>query len=340
MLHYFFDIPMRLLFFCAILFPFIMSLIVGPPFIAVLRRLKAGQPIREKTACAHAPDHSSKKGTPTMGGLMIIGLIILSTLLFGDLSSPSIHACLLVLVMTAGLGFLDDFAKIKQKGTDGVNGWVKILIQTLAAGIAAYYIYTVKANASEIVIPFIGWQDIGWWFIPLSMLVIIAGSNAVNLTDGLDGLASGSVAIAAGLLTIVAESSDMNILLASITFACLGFLWFNAFPAKVFMGDTGSLSLGGALSTVAVCTGNHLIFIFIGGLFVVEASSVIIQRMGFKLTRKITGTGRRIFLMAPIHHHFEKLGWSETQVCIRFWIISLLFGLTGALAWYVAVIQY
>ncbi len=336
----FFEIPTRLLVFCAIRFPFVSSLILGPYLIAFLRRLKAGQPIRQQSGRANAPDHQKKVGTPTMGGIMIIGLVVLSMLLFGDLSSPSIHACLLVLIMTAGLGFLDDFAKIRQKGTDGVNGWIKILIQTLAAIAASYYLYECSPDVSNILIPFWGWWDIGIWFIPLSVAVIIATSNAVNITDGLDGLASGSVAIVAALFTIVTCSTELNILLASIAFACLGFLWFNAYPAKVFMGDTGSLALGGVLGTIAVCSGNHLTLMLLGGIFVIEALSVIVQRMGYKLTRRLYGKPRRLLLMAPIHHHFEKKGWSEPQVCIRFWIITLMLALFGTMGWYIATVQY
>ncbi len=340
MIQYFFDIPARLLFFCVILLPFLASLLMGPSLIAVLRRMKAGQPIRQKSATALAPDHEGKKGTPTMGGIMIISLMLLTMLIFGDLSSPALQCCLFILISTAGLGFLDDFAKIRQKGTDGVSGWVKIIIQTAAATAVSFYFYHKSPDAGQILIPFWDMVDIGIWFIPLSILVIVASSNAVNLTDGIDGLASGTIAIVAGLFTVIITQPELNLFLACMCFACLGFLWFNAHPAKIFMGDTGSLALGGALGTVAICSGNHLSFIIVGGIFVLEAASVILQRLYFKYTRIKTGEGVRLFRMAPIHHHFEKCGWSETQVCIRFWTISLLLGLISGLGWYLAVINY
>ncbi len=339
MIAQFFDIPTRILVFCAILLPFLGSLFVGPYLIAFLKE-KAKQPIREQNERANAPDHAKKKNTPTMGGIMIIGLVTLTTLLFGDLSDPATHSCLFVLLMTAGLGFLDDYAKITQSGTDGVSGIVKIVIQSVTAiGVSVYLFYQVEGITS-ILIPFWGWWDVGFWFIPLSILAIVGTSNAVNLTDGLDGLASGCVAIVAALLTIVTDSPELNIMLTSITFACLGFLWFNASPAQIFMGDTGSLALGGVLGTLAVCTGNHFTFVIMGGIFVIEACSVMLQRGWFKLSRKLYGKPRRLLLMAPIHHHFEKKGWSEPQVAIRFWIISLLFALIGTLGWYSATIQY
>jgi phospho-N-acetylmuramoyl-pentapeptide-transferase len=236
------------------------------------------------------------------------------------------------MTVTAVLGFLDDWAKITKKSTDGVSGWFKIALQTVAALACSGYLYYLDPSIARILVPFVGLVDLGYFFIPFAMVVIIGASNAVNLTDGLDGLASGSMVVAAiaflSLCLSFGEVALANYLLCIVS-ACLGFLWFNAHPAKVFMGDTGSLSLGGALGTVAVCTHTELLLVIIGGIFVAEACSVMIQVGWFKITRKVYGEGRRFFRMAPIHHHFEKCGWSETQVCVRFWIISFFLAILG-----------
>ncbi len=343
----------------AIFLPLILSWCIGPKLIAVLRAMKAGQPIRKTTKTCVAPAHESKVGTPTMGGIMIIGLILLTNLLFNDLLDPRLQCCLLVMLVTAGLGFLDDYAKITAQSTDGVSGWVKIALQAVAAIGGAFYLYTVCPGVTNILVPFYGMVDIGIWFIPLALLVIIGASNAVNLTDGLDGLASGSMVIAclgfiaclglmfayslmllpfteleSGLSTCIPSWGGIFMLLLTIVSACLGFLWFNCHPAGVFMGDTGSLSLGGTLGAIAVCTHTELLLVIIGGVFVAEAVSVMIQVMGFKLTRKLCGEGRRIFRMAPLHHHFEKGGWKETQVCVRFWIVAFMLALLGVVSIY------
>ncbi len=329
----------------AISLPLVLSWCIGPRLIAVLRAMKAGQPIRKTTKTCVAPAHESKVGTPTMGGIMIIGLVLLCNLLFNDLLDPRLQCCLLVMFVTAGLGFMDDYAKITAQSSDGVSGWVKIALQAVAAIGGAFYLYQVCPGVTNILVPFYGMVDIGIWFIPLALLVIIGSSNAVNLTDGLDGLASGTMVIACvaflaclpevGALAAfpsVEEFAAVKILLWTIVSACVGFLWFNCHPAKVFMGDTGSLSLGGTLGAIAVCTHTELLLVIIGGVFVAEAISVMVQVMGFKLTRKLCGEGRRIFRMAPLHHHFEKGGWKETQVCVRFWIIASLLGVLGAAA--------
>ncbi|MBQ9835153.1 MAG: phospho-N-acetylmuramoyl-pentapeptide-transferase [Akkermansia sp.] len=317
----------------ALLIPFVGSLLIGPKLIAVLRAMKAGQPIREARKGVLAPEHQSKVGTPTMGGIMLIGLVLLTTLLVADLSNVYVQCCLIVTSITAFLGFLDDYAKITKKSTDGVSGWFKIGLQFVAALGCSVYLYLACPQVTYMMVPFYGVLDIGVFFIPLALLVIIGTSNAVNLTDGLDGLASGCMIIAAlfycFLISVVSFMNPCGYLipfLLTIISACVGFLWFNCNPARVFMGDTGSLALGGALGTVAVCSGTELLLVIVGGVFVVEALSVMIQVFWFKYTRIKYGEGRRIFRMAPIHHHFEKGGLSETQVCVRFWIVAAILG--------------
>lgn len=325
------NVYMQLLFnlLLPVLLPFVLSMLIGPKLIAVLRAMKAGQPIREARKGVLAPEHQGKVGTPTMGGLMIIGLILLSILLFADLTDARIHCILLVTCVTAFLGFTDDYAKITKKSTDGVSGWFKIGLQFVAALSCGCYLYYCVPAVSQLYIPFCGMVDIGFFFIPLALLVIIGSSNAVNLTDGLDGLASGCMIIVSLIYIMTLQNTTINPVLWAVISACAGFLWFNCNPAKVFMGDTGSLALGGLLGTIAVCTGTPFLLVIIGGVFVAEACSVMIQVFWFKYTRKKYGEGRRFFLMAPIHHHFEKKGWTETQVCVRFWLITLLLGLFG-----------
>ena len=332
MINFICEIPVGLQLLLALLVPFIGSMLIGPRLIAILRAMKAGQPIREASKGVLAPEHSAKVGTPTMGGLMIIGLIMLTSILFLDMGDPKLQCCLLVMGVTAILGFLDDWAKITRKSTDGVSGWFKIALQAVAALACAGYLYYLDPTIARVLVPFFGTIDLGYVFIPFAMLVIIGSSNAVNLTDGLDGLASGCMVVASmafiSLCLTFQEVALANYLLC-IAAACLGFLWFNAYPAKVFMGDTGSLSLGGALGTVAVCTHTELLLVIIGGVFVAEACSVMMQVGWFKISRKLYGEGRRFFRMAPIHHHFEKCGWSETQVCVRFWIIAFFLAVLG-----------
>ena len=332
MINFICEIPVGLQLLLALLVPFIGSMLIGPRLIAILRAMKAGQPIREASKGVLAPEHSAKVGTPTMGGLMIIGLIMLTSILFLDMGDPKLQCCLLVMAVTAILGFLDDWAKITKKSTDGVSGWFKIALQAVASLGCAGYLWYLDPSIARVLIPFYGMVDLGMFFIPFAMLVIIGASNAVNLTDGLDGLASGCMVVSClaflSLCLTFGEVALANYLLC-IAAACLGFLWFNAYPAKVFMGDTGSLSLGGALGTVAVCTHTELLLVVIGGVFVAEATSVMIQVGWFKVSRKLYGEGRRFFRMAPIHHHFEKCGWSETQVCVRFWIIAFFLAVLG-----------
>lgn len=321
-----------LVFHLALILPFIICLCVGPRLIAILRAMKAGQPIREARKGVLAPEHSAKVGTPTMGGVMLIGSVLLVNFLFNDLMDPRLQCCLLVTTLTALLGFMDDYAKITKHSTDGVSGWFKIAIQAVAAVACAFYLYKMVPGITEIMVPYYGMLDLGLFFIPFALLVIIGSSNAVNLTDGLDGLAGSCMVIAAiafAVIAVAAEAFPCSLFLVSIASACIGFLWFNAHPAKVFMGDTGSLALGGALGTVAICTHSALILVVIGGVFVAEAVSVMIQVMWFKLSRKLYGEGRRFFRMAPIHHHFEKGGVPETQVVARFIIVTFFLALTG-----------
>ena len=334
-----------LLLLIVLMLPFVLSLCLGPRLIRILRALKAGQPIRQARQCVNAPDHAAKVGTPTMGGLLIIGSILLTVLLTGTLSNPLVQSCLVVTVVTAALGFLDDYAKITKHSSDGVSGLCKIAIQALAALGCALYLYIVCPGITEVAVPFYGVLDIGWLFIPFALLVIIGSSNAVNLTDGLDGLAAGCVAIACVfflmLLALLTEwrmcaslyhgCDQLSVFLVATLSACIGFLWFNAHPAKVFMGDTGSLALGALLGSIAVCSGSALFLVVLGGVFVAEACSVMIQVGWFKFTRKRYGEGRRFFRMAPIHHHFEKGGVPETQVVIRFWIVTAILGCAALL---------
>ena len=332
MINFIYQLPVGAQLLLALLVPFVGSMLIGPRLIAILRAMKAGQPIREASKGVLAPEHSAKVGTPTMGGLMIIGLIMLTSILFLDMGNPKLQCCLLVMAVTAILGFLDDWAKITKKSTDGVSGWFKIALQAVASLGCAGYLWYLDPTIARVLIPFYGIVDLGMFFIPFAMLVIIGASNAVNLTDGLDGLASGCMVVSClaflSICLTFREVALANYLLC-IAAACLGFLWFNAYPAKVFMGDTGSLSLGGALGTVAVCTHTELLLVIIGGVFVAEATSVMIQVGWFKVSRKLYGEGRRFFRMAPIHHHFEKCGWSETQVCVRFWIIAFFLAVLG-----------
>lgn len=332
MINFIYQLPVGAQLLLALLVPFVGSMLIGPRLIAILRAMKAGQPIREASKGVLAPEHSAKVGTPTMGGLMIIGLIMLTSILFLDMGNPKLQCCLLVMGVTGILGFLDDWAKITKKSTDGVSGWFKIALQAVASLGCAGYLWYLDPTIARVLIPFYGMVDLGMFFIPFAMLVIIGASNAVNLTDGLDGLASGCMVVSClaflSICLTFREVALANYLLC-IAAACLGFLWFNAYPAKVFMGDTGSLSLGGALGTVAVCTHTELLLVIIGGVFVAEATSVMIQVGWFKVSRKLYGEGRRFFRMAPIHHHFEKCGWSETQVCVRFWIIAFFLAVLG-----------
>jgi phospho-N-acetylmuramoyl-pentapeptide-transferase len=316
----------------------LIGLLLGPWFISWLRQRQGkGQPIR-----ADGPQsHLAKRGTPTMGGLLILISMTVSVLLWMELTNPYVWACLLVTVGFGVIGFLDDYDKVKKAHHAGLSGKTRLALEFLIAGFATWLI--VRNGSTDLYLPFVQGpvMDLGWFYVLFGAFVIVAFGNAVNLTDGLDGLATMPVIIAslafvliaylvgnfrfAGYLGIphVADVGDLTVLLLAIVGAGLAFLWFNAPPAAVFMGDTGSLALGGALGVVAVATHHEFVLAIIGGLFVVEALSVVIQVVVYKRT------GKRVFLMAPIHHHFEHLGWSEATVVIRFWIISFVLALAG-----------
>jgi phospho-N-acetylmuramoyl-pentapeptide-transferase len=315
-----------------------VGLIIGPKFIGWLRvRQGKGQPIREDGPQSHL----AKRGTPTMGGLLILTSLTFSVLLWMDLSDPSVWACLFVLIGFGMIGFLDDYDKVRKATTAGVSGRIRLLGEFAIAGVASWII--IQQSGTMLYVPFFSHIsiDLGYFYVLFAAFTIVAFGNAVNLTDGLDGLATMPVIIAAVALMVItylvgnarfAEylgiphvpgAGDLAIFCGAIVGAGLAFLWFNAPPAAVFMGDTGSLALGGALGAIAVVSKHELVLAIIGGLFVVEALSVIIQVFFYKRT------GKRVFRMAPIHHHFEQLGWSEPTVVIRFWIIALVLALAG-----------
>jgi phospho-N-acetylmuramoyl-pentapeptide-transferase len=312
--------------------------VMGPPLIRMLSRMRVGQPIREI-----GPAHQSKAGTPTMGGLLILLSLVISVLLWANLDSRLVWTVLGVTVAYGLLGFIDDYRKVREEHSKGISARMKLVWQTLLALAVAAAIYTDPSFDAELAVPFFkGFTPhIGWLYLPIATFIIVGTSNAVNLTDGLDGLAIGPVMIAAGtflLLSYVSGRADWAEYLAvkyvpgsgALAIFCgaligggLGFLWFNASPAQLFMGDVGSLALGGALGTMAVLIRQEVLLAVVGGIFVLETLSVIIQVASFKLT------GRRVFRMAPIHHHFEQLGWPEQKIVVRFWIISAILGLVA-----------
>ncbi len=314
----------------------------GPRIIATMRlRQGKGQPIR-----ADGPQtHFKKAGTPTMGGIMILAGIIGASLLWANLGSVYVRTVLLVTIGFGAIGFYDDYLKVTKQTHKGFSGRARLGLEFLIAAAAAWLIMRAGQGdfASSLTFPFVKdfVLNLGWFFVVFGAFVIVAAGNAVNLTDGLDGLAIVPIMIAtasfAGIaylsgnaifadylqIHFVPGTGELAVVLGAVIGAGLGFLWFNAPPAAIFMGDTGSLALGGLTGTVAVATKHEIVLAIIGGLFVMEAMSVILQVASFKLT------GKRIFLMAPIHHHFEKKGWTESQVVIRFWIISVILALIG-----------
>ena len=313
--------------------------LVAPPLIRALSRLRAGQPIRRI-----GPDHDRKAGTPTMGGVLILLGLIISVLLWSDLRNRQVWTVIAVTVAYGLLGFVDDYRKVKQgRNEAGLRGRVKLSWQFLIAAGVAIAIYTDPHFDRELAVPF--FKDftphLGVFYIPLAMIVIVGTSNAVNLTDGLDGLAIGPVMIAAGVFVVLSYAAghaviadylgikgvpgadQIPIFCGALVGGGLGFLWYNTYPAQLFMGDVGSLALGGALGTIAVVIRQEILLAVVGGIFVIEALSVIIQVVWFQTT------GRRIFLMAPLHHHFERLGWPEQQIVVRFWILSIILGLVA-----------
>jgi phospho-N-acetylmuramoyl-pentapeptide-transferase len=354
----------------ACLLAFVVSLLAGPRVIRRLISLKVGQPIRTAEEVHKLAElHGGKVGTPTMGGVLILGSVLISVFICAQPLNPFVAVCACSMAALGLLGFCDDYTKVKQKKSDGVSARTKLFWQLVVALVAACFIYFKKeisgygATPEELAKGVAGFRlgdqtigigqvcfplfktgivDLGFLIIPFFAAIIIGCSNAVNLTDGLDGLATGctiTVALAyaglaylAGHFYMAAEYlvipynryiGELAVLLLALAGAGFGFLWFNCHPAKVFMGDTGSLAIGGALGTAAICVKQELLLVIIGGVFVMEAMSVMLQVGSFKLRKK------RIFAMAPIHHHFELRGWHESQVIIRFWIISIMLALFG-----------
>lgn len=327
----------------ALMTAMLIAFIIGPRMIVFLRSKQGkGQPIREDGPEGHI---IKKAGTPTMGGLMILIPVVISALLWGNLHSPFLWTVFLVTVGYGMIGFYDDYLKVSRQNPKGFSGKIKLVIEFAIAALACYVLSKSFAPelATGLAIPMLKNTaiNLGVFFIPFGCLVIVGASNAVNLTDGLDGLAIVPVMIAAMSLAFIAYivgnfnfsnylgvpfvkgSAEVTIFLGAIVGAGLGFLWYNAPPAMVFMGDTGSLALGGALGSAAVAIKHEIVLAVIGGLFVLEAVSVIVQVASFKLT------GKRVFRMAPIHHHYEKKGWEEPTIVIRFWIIAIILALIG-----------
>ncbi len=328
----------------AILTALLISFIVGPRMIAWLRkRQHGGQPIREDGPESHL---HTKKGTPTMGGLMMLLSVSFSTFLWADITNPYIWVIMLVTLAFGALGFMDDYLKVSKRNTRGVSGKFKLVVQLVVSLLACYFIslYSPSQYSNQLAVPFFKNVLINLsWFYPAFVVVVIVGaSNAVNLTDGLDGLAIVPIMITAACFALISYlvgnmifanylqihyvpgTGELAVFCAALVGAGLGFLWFNAPPAQIFMGDTGSLAFGGSLGTISVIIKHEIVLAIIGGLFVMEALSVILQVYYYKLSG-----GKRIFRMAPIHHHFEKKGWSEPTVVIRFWIIAVVFALLG-----------
>jgi phospho-N-acetylmuramoyl-pentapeptide-transferase len=315
----------------------------GQPIIDWLRRKqREGQPIRLDGPESHL---LTKKGTPTMGGVMILLAVTVSTLLWADLRNGYVWSVLMVTLGFGLIGWVDDFLKVSKRNSKGLPGKIKLLVQGAFAFAATAWIVSITRDpiATALIMPMIKTAvfNLGWFFFPFAMFVMIGASNAVNLTDGLDGLAIVPVMIASAsfavfsyfvgnvifsnylLINHVPGTGELAVLCSALVGASLGFLWFNAPPASIFMGDTGSLSMGGALGAVSVAIKQEIVLAVIGGLFVLETVSVIVQVASFKLT------GKRVFMMAPLHHHFEKKGWKEPTIVIRFWIIALILAMAG-----------
>ncbi|ABC21754.1 phospho-N-acetylmuramoyl-pentapeptide-transferase [Rhodospirillum rubrum] len=326
----------------AVMTAMLVAFVFGPGIIEWLKRKQGeGQPIR-----SDGPEsHLTKKGTPTMGGIMILLGVGVATLLWADLSKGYVWAVLLLTLGYGAIGFADDYLKLTKRNTKGLSGRLKLVAQVGMAVIAGLWIMLLGQGdqASSLALPF--FKDLtfnlGWFYLPFAAFVMVGASNAVNLTDGLDGLAIVPVMIAAGVFMLIAYlvgniifsnylqiqhvpgTGELAVFCGAIVGAAVGFLWFNAPPAMVFMGDTGSLALGGALGAVSVVTKHEIVLAIVGGLFVLETVSVIVQVASFKLT------GKRVFRMAPLHHHFEKKGWAEPTVVIRFWIIAMILAIVG-----------
>jgi phospho-N-acetylmuramoyl-pentapeptide-transferase len=324
-----------------------VSFVLGPRVIAWLRRLRVGQVVREEGPQSHL----TKAGTPTMGGALIILATVMSTLLWAQLANAFVVISLVVLVWLGSLGFLDDYLKVVRRRTEGLVGKYKLVGQSVLGLLVGLFMLSYPLSdlpTTWTSLPFLAeWHlaMVPLLFVPWVMFVLAGSSNAVNLTDGLDGLAGGLSAIAAGTFGVFAYligradtsrylglfyipgAGELTIFCFALAGASLGFLWFNAHPAEVFMGDTGSLALGGALGAVAILLKAEFLLVIIGGVFVIEALSVMAQVTWFKYTARTRGRGERLLLMSPLHHHFEKAGWAESKIIVRFWILGLLFSL-------------
>lgn len=304
---------------------FLIVLILGPIFIPMLTKFKFGQTVRDDGPQTHL----QKNGTPTMGGILIIMAILITCLTRSHINSDLIIG-LICVVGFGFVGFVDDFIIIRMKRSLGLKPWQKIVMQFAIALYVSYYQYSSSPSATQLIIPFTDYViNLGILYIPIMTFMIVGIVNAVNLTDGLDGLASGVTLIVSAFFIIFATSisnTDVAILAAATAGACIGFLGFNAFPARIFMGDTGSMALGGAVVAFAVLTNSMILFILVGGIYFAEAISVMLQVASFKLFKK------RIFKMAPLHHHFEECGWPETKVVFTFWIVSIVLAWIGIIA--------
>jgi phospho-N-acetylmuramoyl-pentapeptide-transferase len=327
---------------------FLVTLIFGNFIIQKLTVLKLGQPIRGAAEVHRLAElHGVKQGTPTMGGVLVIGAVFISSVLWARPDNRFVWLALFSMIYLGALGFVDDYLKVTKKKSDGISGRIKLVFQlALAAIITSVFLSSplLEVQARSLYVPFFKAPvvtNMGWFTFMFFALVIVGSSNAVNLTDGLDGLAIGctiTVAFAYALLSYAAGNfriaeylqvpfypfaGELTVVCSALVGAGLGFLWFNCHPAKVFMGDTGSLAIGGMIGVVAICSKQELLLVVVGGVFVIEAVSVILQVFSFKMT------GRRIFVMSPLHHHFELTGWKENIVIVRFWILSIIFALLG-----------
>ena len=338
----------------------LLSFVIGPWFIERLKSRQIGETIR-----ADGPQtHKKKAGTPTMGGSLILFCLAVATLLWCDLRNQYVWLALTITVAFGAIGFADDYAKVAKKNKKGISGTLRLGLELAIAGAAMGYLYYSKLMPDDVrlhvQLPFTNFYEQGlllpgWLYATLGALVVVGTANAVNLTDGLDGLAIGPSIMNAGVFLVLAYISgvpttiiaqhgpvtlaqylhiahivgveEIAVFAAALFGAGVGFLWYNAYPAQVFMGDVGALSIGGAIGMMAVVTKNELVLLIAGGLFVLETMSVIIQRGAFKLTKALSGTGKRVFAMAPIHHHYELKGWSEPKIIVRFWLVSLVFAL-------------
>ena len=317
---------------------FLLMILFGPMFIRALRRFQIGQVVRDD-----GPEtHLAKQGVPTMGGVLILAVILCSTLLWARLDSSLVWLLLFVTLFFGMIGGIDDLRKVRKNNSKGLSARGKLVLQIVGASVVGLFILLHPGFDGQLSVPFFKniHPDLGWFYLVFAVLVIVGASNAVNLTDGLDGLATGPTVISGSVYlifsylaghTVLADylqipfvpgAGELAIFCGALVGACLGFLWFNAYPAQIFMGDVGSLAIGGALGSVAIIIKQEILLAIVGGIFVMEALSVIMQVGYFKMTN-----GKRIFLMAPFHHHFEKKGWHESKVVVRFWIVSVILGL-------------